>query len=140
MQKGFTLIELMIVVAIIGVLASFALPAYTEYLARAQVAEAVTLGGSGKTPLSEYFSDRGVWPLLAADVMGTTSGKYTSEITIVAGNGVSTALTLEVRMKDLGTNAQIAGRTFELQSNAGGSSWSCTGGTLIAKFKPLSCR
>lgn len=140
MQKGFTLIELMIVVAIIGILASFALPAYQEYLARAQVSEAVTLTGAGKTPMSEYFSDRGIWPLEAIDVMGTTSGKYVSEITVTAGNGINGPLTLEARMKDVGTNTQIATRTLQLQTASGGASWTCTGGTISAKFRPVACR
>jgi type IV pilus assembly protein PilA len=140
MQKGFTLIELMIVVAIIGILASFALPAYQEYLARAQVAEAVTLSGSGKAPLSEYFADRGAWPSQAADVMGTVSGKYTSAITITGGANTNTTLVMETRLRDTGTNVQIAGRTLEILSGNGGTSWSCTGGTLSAKFRPVACR
>lgn len=139
MQKGFTLIELMIVVAIIGILASFALPAYQEYLARAQVAEAVTLTGAGKSPLSEYYSDKGYWPFYAEDVMGTVSGRYVSAITIVAGNGADTALTLETRLRETGTNLQIAGTTMQLRST-NGTAWTCSGGTLGAKFRPMACR
>ena len=142
MQKGFTLIELMIVVAIIGILSSFALPAYQEYLARSQVAEAITLTGAGKAPLSEYFADRGLWPVEASDVMGTVSGKYTSAITIVSGAAANTTLVLEARLRESGTNVQIAGRTLQLQSTSG-NEWNCTisiGGTLSAKFRPVACR
>lgn len=140
MQKGFTLIELMIVIAIIGILASFAIPAYQDYLGRAQVAEGVTLMGAGKTPLSEYFSDQGIWPLLASDVMAGTTGKYVSQITMIGGNGTSDPITLETRMKGTGVNPLIAGGTLRLRSFDGGSNWDCTGGTLPPKFKPVACR
>lgn len=140
MQKGFTLIELMIVIAIIGILASFAIPAYQEYLARAQVAEGVTLSGAGKTPLSEYYSDRGIWPLEASDVLAATSGKYVSQITIIGGAGTTDPVTLETRMKDLGVNPAIAGGTLLLRSTNGGTGWDCTGGTIQPKFKPAACR
>jgi type IV pilus assembly protein PilA len=142
MQKGFTLIELMIVVAIIGILSSFALPAYQEYLARAQVAESVNLTGAGKAPLSEYFADRGAWPSEASDVMGTVSGKYTSAITIVSGGNASTTLVVEARLREVGTNVQIAGRTLQIQTT-NGNAWECgmaVGGTLSAKFRPVACR
>src|SRR4026209_153095 len=95
LQKGFTLIELMIVVAIIGILAAAAIPAYQDYIARAQVSEAVSLLGSGKTGLAEYFADKSVWPTAASEVMGNTSGKYTGQIAILGTPSTTGSLTLE---------------------------------------------
>ncbi len=139
LQRGFTLIELMIVVAIIGILAAVAIPAYQDYIARAQVSEAVSLVSSGKTPLFEYFGDKGVWPSTASDVMGNTSGKYVSAITIAAGGGSSGMMTLEARIKNVGVNIAITGSTLILTS-VDGKIWDCTQGTIAAKYRPASCR
>jgi type IV pilus assembly protein PilA len=142
LQKGFTLIELMIVVAIIGILAAVAIPAYQDYIARAQVSEAVSLSASAKTPLAEYFSDKGAWPTNASDVMGNQAGKYTSTVTLSTGAGLTTSsIQVEARIKTTGVNTGITSGLLHLDSSDGGKTWVCTTGTgLLGKYVPASCR
>ena len=140
LQKGFTLIELMIVVAIIGILAAVAIPAYQDYIARAQVSEAVQLLGSGKTGHAEAFGDKGTWPALT-DAMGNTSGKYTQSITSVIPSATGLTMTLIGTMSTTGgVNSAISGLTVFLITADGGKNWSCTYGTLLSKFVPGACR
>jgi type IV pilus assembly protein PilA len=144
LQKGFTLIELMIVVAIIGILAAVAIPAYQDYIARSQMSEAVSLTGSGKTPLAEYFADKGVWPSNASDVMGNVSGKYTAAITITASNAAAPgSLTLQATMQATGVNTNIKSKTMILSTADGGKNWGCSSGGAAAvdqKYLPAACR
>ena len=144
-QKGFTLIELMIVVAIIGILAAVAIPAYQDYIARAQVSEAVSLMGSGKTPMAEYFASQGAWPSAASDVMGNTQGKYTGSISIGGGSAATTAfLTLVATMASAGVNSNIVSKTVGLSTGDGGKIWTCfttgSGSPMDAKYVPSNCR
>ena len=136
-EKGFTLIELMIVVAIIGILAAVAIPAYQDYIARAQMSEAVTLMGGAKTPLSEYIADQGALPSAITEVVGTISGKYVASMAL-GGNATSVYLT--ATMGTSGVNSAIQGKTVQLSSTDGAKSWDCSPGDVLAKYLPAACR
>ncbi|EPH9317763.1 pilin, partial [Neisseria gonorrhoeae] len=94
LQKGFTLIELMIVIAIVGILAAVALPAYQDYTARAQVSEAILLAEGQKSAVTEYYLNHGIWPAnnTSAGVASSPTdikGKYVQKVEV--NNGVVTA-------------------------------------------------
>lgn len=128
-QKGFTLIELMIVVAIIGILAAVAIPAYQDYIARAQVSEAVTLLGGAKTPFAEYYADNGQWPPNVTTVVPNVSGSYVSTIAQSSASATSDANTLTATFKGTGVNSDIASTTMRMYTTNGGNTWTCRSGT-----------
>ena len=136
-QKGFTLIELMIVVAIIAILAAIALPAYQDYTKRARVSEAVSLVAGAKSAVAEYYSNENAWPSSNTDAGLETStnikGKGVSSVA-VAGQGVITA-TLTDKVITGGT------LTFTPNDNQGSVSWVCSYGNGVqAKWVPTECR
>ena len=106
-QKGFTLIELMIVVAIIGILAAIAIPAYQNYTIRAQVTEGLTLAGGWKAAIAEYYAQNGVFPTCASVTVGAgcvaaagaTTGKYVASVTVVAGGQIQITYGLQANAK-----------------------------------------
>ncbi|MFV0014575.1 pilin [Neisseria meningitidis] len=125
LQKGFTLIELMIVIAIVGILAAVALPAYQDYTARAQVSEAILLAEGQKSAVTEYYLNHGIWPANnnSAGVASTATdikGKYVQSVTVA--NGVVTA-----EMKSTGVNKEIQGRKLSLWAKRqnGSVKWFC---------------
>jgi len=136
MQQGFTLIELMIVVAIIGILAAVAIPAYGDYTARAQVSEAMSLTSGLKTPITEYISDNGVAPISITTIGGTSVGKYVNTIKVTSGGGagVPVTVTLIATMNTTGVNNKIQGSHFAMISNDNGQTWACgTSGVAAAQ-------
>ncbi|HEZ6949149.1 TPA: pilin [Neisseria meningitidis] len=124
LQKGFTLIELMIVIAIVGILAAVALPAYQDYTARAQVSEAILLAEGQKSAVTEYYLNHGEWPgnnsSAGVASSSTIKGKYVEKVEVK--NGVITA-----EMKSSGVNKEIQGKKLSLWAKRqdGSVKWFC---------------
>ncbi|MEO8544274.1 MAG: pilin [Betaproteobacteria bacterium] len=143
MQKGFTLIELMIVVAIIGILAAVALPAYQDYTVRAKVSEMILAGSSAKTSVSEYSQVKSGMPLTASITVDSQNSKFVSQVSYSATNNSTGTVTV---MGGTG-ETKITGLTIDFvgtYKDANGQvDWKCQpGGTapLPSKYLPASCK
>jgi type IV pilus assembly protein PilA len=161
MQKGFTLIELMIVVAIIGILAAVALPAYQDYTVRAKVTEGLSLAGSAKTAVSENaanaapFNSGWIAPSATKNVASLTIDEAAGFITITYDNTIDSGATLILTPLDGDnlTGVALAGTATESTvPSAGSVTWICASaghpttnaavqkGSIVDKYVPANCR
>lgn len=149
-QKGFTLIELMIVVAIIAILAAIAIPAYQNYLIRSQVSEGITLMDGAKVAMQEFYANKGYFPpsnvsagIASAD---SISGKYVMSVAIGGGGAGSTSGTITSTFNSTAANTAIHGDTVMMTgtvtSGQDNPTWSCYSSTATVnpKYLPAECR
>jgi type IV pilus assembly protein PilA len=139
MQKGFTLIELMIVVAIIGILAAVALPAYQDYTVRAKVSEVVLAASAPKNTIAEFYQTNSRMPANATSAAITSQvSKYVNNVDYAYVNANQATITAVSRALGSSITGSIV-LTGAGVADTGQVTWTCTG-TLNAKYLPASCK
>ena len=138
LQQGFTLIELMIVVAIVGILAAVAIPAYQDYLVRSKVSEIAASAGACKTSVAEYLATKNSLPAdITAAGCSTTPTKYGDTPSVTAG------LISVLATSAVGGSPDQTGSSYQLSPAVTGTSitaWDCTISTITPKYLPAICR
>ncbi|MGE6481767.1 pilin [Psychrobacter namhaensis] len=138
-QKGFTLIELMIVVAIIGILAAVAIPAYQDYIARAKIAEIATLAAGDKTRVVEHYNLEGSWPTAATDPTAPAGITAKANSDYISKVDLQNAGVIEYTIAGVkATDPDGKTITYTPSDNGGNISWACTS-TASSKFIPKGC-
>jgi type IV pilus assembly protein PilA len=142
-QNGFTLIELMIVVAIIGILSAIAIPAYQDFTIRSKVTEVIQAAGACKTSISEYYASMGVFPKAGGGGCSTIGSLNAAPPTVADDSGVITVNAAGKLNKQLDDNKSGTSITFTpvLDANKAITAWDCkTTTTILPKYLPARCR
>ncbi len=138
-QQGFTLIELMIVVAIIGILAAVAIPAYQDYIGRAQMAEPISFGGAAKTPIEEFIATNGAFPNQTQLEAFIDVDRANSIATVTSNPGATSNGNFQFGLSATDLNAALTSQTVRFTRDADGV-WECSVATAIpTNLRPTGC-